>query len=102
MNPLARLEMALTGRDLTISVSQGAENRLRLWIERYNAASRAAPGFEPEDLLDPDNDEHLATAIGVCLMDGLAKDEAAHGLYAYDWGEVIAKEQAEEIDRRLR
>ena len=95
-----RMRLAFTGRTLEIGLSHGMEHRLRMWIDRYNRTSEQEPGFEPGDLIDPDSDIGIAAAIAICASDGIRQDESEHGLHAFEWGDVISLDVADEMFRR--
>lgn len=96
-----RLLLSLTGRDLTITLSHGDEKRLRMLLDRWNAAE-ARYCDDATDPLDLDDDATLAAALIQCMEVGLSADEADHGLRAYSWGDVVTVEQHAEMERRGR
>lgn len=96
-DPHERLRLTLTGRDLTITISEGDEKRLRMWVDRMNAdEAQRGCDLEPQD---PDDDLTLVEAIVTCMGEGLRVDEQGHGLHAFEWGDVVSLEVAEEMQR---
>lgn len=92
-----RMRRTLTGREITITISHGDEQRLRMYVDRLNLVLRHYPNADP---LDPDDDVDLGGAILECLDAGLYADEAEYGLRAFPWGDVVSCELYEEMERR--
>jgi hypothetical protein len=102
-DPAERLARSVFGRPVTITLTEGTEQRVRAFIDRVNADMRRHPDmFGPDDFSDPDSDDDIIIAITACLDRGLTASEADDGLVGYGWGDIVSCEQHDEVSRRRR
>lgn len=95
------------GRDVTYHLTEGTEWRIRAYmdrcnVEQYRMDQNACNDGEPVWNIGDGYEGDLLHAIDVLIGQALESNEARHGLFGTDWGEIVSDEQRAEVTRRFK